>query len=90
MDERRTGWVLIIGGFAVLSREYAWANSGLAFARKHAARGGTKLRSMAARRRARVVDLADRSGEVVIDLTGAQETRDTASRQPERRASNYR
>src|SRR6266550_5022741 len=44
------GWVLIIGGFAVLSREYSWAASGLAFARRHAARSGKKLRSLARRR----------------------------------------
>ena len=41
------GWLLIIGGLAVLSREYSWARSGLTFARRHAARGGTKLRSLA-------------------------------------------
>ena len=63
------GWVLIIGGFAVLSREYAWAHSGLAFARRHAARGGRKLRSLATRRRGQRTDVAAPSGEVVIDLT---------------------
>jgi hypothetical protein len=34
------GWLLIIAGFAVLSREYAWAHSGLTYARKHAAQIG--------------------------------------------------
>lgn len=63
------GWVLIIGGFAVLSREYSWAHSGLTFARRQAARSGTKLRSLATRRRRPV----DRSGEVVIDLTKVQD-----------------
>ena len=68
------GWILIIAGFAVLSREYAWADSGLSFARRHAARGGRKLRSLAAqRRRPRTVDIADPSGEVVIDLTAPSE-----------------
>ena len=63
------GWVLIIAGFAVLSREYAWAHSGLAFARRHAARGGRTLRSLATRRRGQRTDVAAPSGEVVIDLT---------------------
>ena len=45
------GWILIIAGFAVLSREYSWAHSGLAFARRHAARSGRKIRSLAATRR---------------------------------------
>src|SRR5439155_16273557 len=38
------GWALIIAGFVVLSREYSWANSALAFARRQAARGGRGLR----------------------------------------------
>jgi len=63
------GWVLIIAGFAVLSREYAWAHSGLAFARRHAARSGRKLRSLATRRRGQPTDEAAPSGEIVIDLT---------------------
>ena len=63
------GWVLIIAGFAVLSREYSWAQSGLAFARKHAARSGRKLRSLAIRRRG-TVDSLEPSGEILIDLTG--------------------
>jgi hypothetical protein len=64
------GWVLIIAGFAVLSREYSWADSALAFARRQAARSSTKLRSLAARRRRPEVYIADEpSGEVVIDLT---------------------
>jgi hypothetical protein len=78
------GWILIIAGFAVLSREYSWAHSCLAFARKHAARSGTKLRTMAARRRQRgVVErevVLDPSGEVVIDLTRVQtESADSAA-----------
>jgi len=64
------GWILIIAGFAVLSREYSWANSGLAFARRHASRSGRKLRSLATRRRTAAVDAADPSAEVLIDLTG--------------------
>ena len=65
------GWLLIIGGFAVLSREYYWAHSCLTFCRRQAAKGGTKLRTVAARRRSREVVL-DPSGEVVIDLTSAR------------------
>lgn len=63
------GWMLIIAGFAVLSREYAWAHSGLTFARRHAARSGRKLRSLATRRRGQAADVSEPSGEVVIDLT---------------------
>ena len=62
------GWVLIIGGFAVLSREYSWADSSLAFARRHAARSGATLRSLARRRRPEVVLRPD---EVTIDLLPA-------------------
>lgn len=54
------GWVLIIAGFAVLSREYSWAHSALGFARRHAARSGAGLRSLVTRWR---------RSEVVIDLT---------------------
>jgi hypothetical protein len=67
------GWVLIIAGFAVLSREYSWAASGLAFARRQAAQGGHKLRSLARRRRRGRFDFAEPSGEVIIDLTGDQD-----------------
>jgi len=82
------GWVLIIGGFAVLSREYSWANNCLAFCRRHAARSGSKLRSLAGRSRARrrwaragvglaagrdVVLDPSPSNEVVIDLTHVPE-----------------
>ena len=63
------GWLLIFAGFAVLSREYAWAHSGLAFARKHAARSGRKLRALATRPRGKAPDVAEPSGEVVVDLT---------------------
>lgn len=68
------GWILIVGGFAVLSREYSWARSGLLFASRQAARGGASLRSLAERRRGR----SRRSegvlprAEVVIDLTQTQ------------------
>jgi len=63
------GWVLIIAGFAVLSREYSWAQSGLAYARKHAAQSGRKLRSLATRRRGAAADPVEPSGEILIDLT---------------------
>ena len=63
------GWILIIAGFAVLSREYSWAHSGLAFARRHATRSGRKLRSLATRRQ-RDATPDEPSGEVLIDLTG--------------------
>jgi len=66
------GWVLIIGGFAVLSREYSWARSGLMFASRQAARGGASLRSLAQRRRSQpVVEVVLPPAEVVIDLTRA-------------------
>jgi hypothetical protein len=73
------GWVLIIAGFAVLSREYSWARSCLAFCRRQAAKSGTKIRTLASRRRAaadREIVL-DSSGEVVIDLTQAQESQES-------------
>ncbi|HYT40161.1 MAG TPA: PGPGW domain-containing protein [Acidimicrobiia bacterium] len=62
------GWVLIIGGFAVLSREYSWANSALRFTRRKAAQSGAGLRSLAGRwrRRRSGVVLSD---DLVIDLT---------------------
>jgi hypothetical protein len=47
------GWIFIIAGFAVLSREYAWADSGLTYARRKAAQGGAGVRSVAARWRRR-------------------------------------
>lgn len=65
------GWLLIIAGFAVLSREYSWARSGLMFASRQAARGGASLRSLAQRRRARRVVEVLPSAQVVIDLTKA-------------------
>lgn len=71
------GWVLIIAGFAVLSREYSWAHSCLAFCRRQAAKSGTKIRTMARRRRAGAESdrevVLDPSGEVVIDLTRVQD-----------------
>ena len=74
------GWVLIIGGFAVLSREYSWAHSCLTFCRRQAAKSGTKLRTLATRRRAMAAFKVERelvldpSAEVVIDLTHARES----------------
>ncbi|HYH52442.1 MAG TPA: PGPGW domain-containing protein [Acidimicrobiia bacterium] len=65
------GWLLIIAGFAALSREYDWAHSCLVFCRRHASRGGRKLRTVTTRGRRREV-VVDTSGEVVIDLTAAQ------------------
>ena len=84
------GWVLIIGGFAVLSREYAWAHSGLTFARRHAARGRSKLRSLATRRGSRKVGAGAPSGEVVINLRKMQDDAAEAARHTvdRRRASN--
>ncbi|MGH9010577.1 MAG: PGPGW domain-containing protein [Acidimicrobiia bacterium] len=73
------GWLLIIAGFVVLSREYSWAHSGLAFARKHAARSGRKLRSLATRRRGQAADVGEPSGEVVIDLTGVPDDTEEAN-----------
>lgn len=66
------GWILIIAGFAVLSRAHSWAHSGLSFARKHAARSGRRLRGLATRRRRRSVapEEPPPPAEVVIDLTG--------------------
>jgi hypothetical protein len=62
------GWIFIIAGFAVLSREYSWAHSGLTYARRKAAEGGEGVRSLAARfRRRREVQLP--SEEFLIDLT---------------------
>ena len=65
------GWVLIIAGFAVLSREYSWAQSGLTYARRQAARSGRTLRSLATRRRTALAagDSVEPSGEILIDLT---------------------
>ena len=65
------GWILIIGGFAVLSREYSWARCGLLFASRQAARGGASLRSLAERRRGRrrPPAVSRPRAEVVIDLT---------------------
>jgi hypothetical protein len=72
--------VLIIAGFAVLSREYSWAHSGLAFARRHAARSSQKLRSLATRRRTRAAasDPVEPSGEVLIDLTNVPDESEEA------------
>jgi hypothetical protein len=74
------GWLLIIAGFAVLSREYAWAHSGLAVARRHATRSGHKLRSLATRRQGQPAGGATASGEVVIDLRTPTEPEQQASK----------
>jgi hypothetical protein len=55
------GWALIIAGFVVLSREYSWANTALAFARRQAARGGRGLRD-------RLRGLRRRGGPAGVDL----------------------
>ena len=87
------GWVLIIGGFAVLSREYSWAHSCLAFCRRQAAKSGTKMRALATRRRAAAAAPVDReivldpSGEVVIDLTRVQEAEEAEESAAESRSS---
>ena len=74
------GWLLIIAGFAVLSREYSWAGSGLAFARKHATRSGRKLRTLVTRRRtAEAAGTDEPSGEVVIDLTALPDQAEQAN-----------
>jgi putative transmembrane protein PGPGW len=74
------GWLLIIAGFAVLSREYSWAHSGLAVARRHAARSGEKLRTLATRRgSAQAADTPEPSGEFVIDLTGVPDEAEQAN-----------
>jgi len=72
------GWLLIIAGFAVLSREHSWAHSGLAFARRHAARSSQKLRAMATRRSTRAGDHEEPSGEDLIDLTTVPEDAEEA------------
>jgi hypothetical protein len=73
------GWIFIIAGLAVLSREYAWADSGLTYARRKAAQGGAGVRSVAAycrgrRGRSAGDDTPEPSGfipsdHLVIDLT---------------------
>ena len=90
------GWVLIIGGFAVLSREYSWAHSCLAFCRRQATKSGTKMRAVATRRRAAAAAAMDReivldpSGEVVIDLTRVQEADEAEESAAESRSSQAR
>jgi hypothetical protein len=82
------GWILIIAGFAVLSREYSWAHSALTFARRKAAQSGAGLRSLALRRR-RIAIISDDSpepldlipsGDVMIDLTQPSALTDTSWR----------
>ena len=88
------GWLLIVGGFAVLSREYSWARSGLLFASRQAARGSASLRSLAERRRSRrrPAEVELPPTEVVIDLTktpaptGDADVRPTALQKSERTA----
>jgi Putative transmembrane protein (PGPGW) len=73
------GWALIISGFVVLSREYSWANSALAFARRQAARGGRSIREFVRKLRRRVApagvgfaaDVVLPGDELLIDLTQA-------------------
>jgi hypothetical protein len=67
------GWALIIAGFVVLSREYSWADSALAFARRHAARGHHGLRALARRARRRPADVVLPADEAVIDLRQGEE-----------------
>jgi hypothetical protein len=84
------GWLLIIAGFAVLSREYSWAHSCLMFCKKHAANGGNKIRTAAIRRRSAQGErevVLDPSGEVVIDLTTAQTEPADADADAESRSS---
>jgi hypothetical protein len=87
------GWVLIIGGFAVLSREYSWAHSCLAFCRRQATTSGTKIRAFATSRRAATASRVDRqivldpSDEIVIDLTRMQEAEEPAESGSESRSS---
>lgn len=76
------GWVLIVGGLAVLSREYSWAHSALVFARRQAVRSGAGLRSLAnRRRRVAVVDLSE--DVVVVDLTEPPARGERAGRREE-------
>ena len=67
------GWALIIAGFVVLSREYSWANSALAWARRQAAKGGRSVRDVLRRLRRRPQPVATEvmlpRGDVLIDLT---------------------
>lgn len=68
------GWLLIVGGLAMLAREYSWASSALEASRRQATRGGATLRSLATRRRPAEVGLPP--SEVVIDLTAAVDAHD--------------
>ena len=85
------GWALIISGLVVLSREYSWANSALAFARRQATRGGRGLRDALrkARRRGRPAEVPGPTevvlpaDERVIDLTQTEAVRPPRQRQPE-------
>jgi uncharacterized protein (TIGR02611 family) len=45
------GWLLIIGGFAVLATEYAWAEHALDLAKEKAKAAASKARSKMRRRR---------------------------------------
>ncbi|HVW34513.1 MAG TPA: PGPGW domain-containing protein [Acidimicrobiia bacterium] len=63
------GWVFIIAGFAVLSREYSWAQSALAYARRKAAEGGEGIRVLTRRMRRRPAEVFLPADDVVIDLT---------------------
>ena len=82
------GWALIIAGFVVLSREYSWANSALAWARRQAAKGGRSVRDVLRRMRRRPQPVATEvvlpAGDVLIDLTVTPQPE--PQRQPERSA----
>ena len=67
------GWALIISGFVVLSREYSWANSAVAFARRHAARGHQGMRTLLRRARRRPAEVVLAADDSVIDLRQGQE-----------------
>ena len=82
------GWALIIAGFVVLSREYSWANSALAFARRQATRGGRGVRDVLRRMRRRPAPAATEvvlpAGDVLIDLTSPPPPDAPRRRQPQR------
>lgn len=79
------GWALIIAGFLVLSREYAWANSCVAFCRRHAARHGAKVRHLAGRASPRRMVILP-SDDTVIDLTQNDAAPDAPAEEPLRRS----
>ena len=81
------GWALIIAGFLVLSREYAWAYTALAFCRRHAARSGAKMRSLAGKtRRRRMILLPSDPTEIDLTEAAAADAADAELRRSERSA----